>query len=310
MSYRTAVSLSLLVSGLMNICYILNTYISYYDHRMLCGVGGVIEVQQNLTLLLPLNYAVVLIGVGGVASPYVKSLISRLSLDDLKRLFFYFASACCSISTENGKYCIRFYGRDLAMHKVLSDLAYLACGKRPRTVKMKKTYATRIYGKLTAEKALPLDSILNDTNIVKREFIRMIMSSDGWISLSFINNRIYPKLGLGSTLPSDKLRLYRYLLSDFDIKFSVHVDSRYRDRGFLVTSNFNALVKFKEIGGFVDGSCIKKGTFRGIEKNALLLSLIKLRGRSFNSKEEALNEVKWLSIDKDLREYLFRIMLG
>jgi hypothetical protein len=200
----------------------------------------------------------------------------------------------------------------MTLHKIFSDMIYLVYGKKPTTFITKNTYVTQLYGKNIL---MDMKNIKLDFNPkVKIEFVRTIMSGEGWISLSFINFssyiKIYPKLGFGSTIPYEKLSFYKNIMYEVGLNFKLVIDKRYENRGYLVTNNINDFKKFKEIGGFIEEVHIKKGLLKGIEKNSLLDFVINKNNIKLSSKEEALNLIKNSCVDSNLRAYLYRIMLG
>jgi hypothetical protein len=200
----------------------------------------------------------------------------------------------------------------MTLHKIFSDMIYLVYGKKPTTFITKNTYVTQLYSKNIL---MDMKNIKLDFNPkVKIEFVRTIMSGEGWISLSFINSssyiKIYPKLGFGSTIPYEKLSFYKNIMYEVGLNFKLVIDKRYENRGYLVTNNINDFKKFKEIGGFIEEVYIKKGLLKGIEKNSLLDFVINKNNIKLSSKEEVLNLIKNSCIDSNLRAYLYRIMLG
>ncbi|MCX8169546.1 MAG: hypothetical protein N3D72_00475 [Candidatus Methanomethyliaceae archaeon] len=307
-SIRETTSLALIIGGLINVCYILSSYSHYLEVYSLCGIDDVKIIQPNLLSLLSINQVILFAGTYGILSPYIKSLLSKLTRDELKRLFHYFVLSCGSLYYYDKKLSIRFYSKDLTLHRIFSDLAYITYNKYPTTIKIRNSYVTQFYNKNIIIKKL--DDVMNERKEMKKEFIRMLMSSDGWITCFLSSNRIYPKLGLGSTMPHKELERLSSLLSEFKINFNIYIDPRYGDRGFLASSSFSNLESFAEIGGFIEGVQIKKGVFEGIEKKTLLHAIIRLKDFKFRNKEEALQNLRWAGMDDNLKAYLYRIMLG
>lgn len=305
---KESISLALIIGGLINICYILSNYSYHLEVFSSCGMDTVKVIQPNLSLLLSINQLILFAGTYGILSPYVKSLMSKLTKDELRRLFHYFTLSSGSFYHYDKKLSIRFYNKDLTLHRIFSDLAYITYNKNPTIIKIKNSYMTQLYSnKIMLEK---FDDITHERKEVKKEFIRMIMSSNGWITCFLLNNKIYPKLGLGSTTSCRELKILDSLLLEFKMNFNIYLDPRYGDRGFLMSSSFSTLESFAEIGGFIEGVQIKKGVFKGMEKNNLLRAIIELKDYKFRNKEEALQSLKWAGMNDTLRIYLYRIMLG
>lgn len=305
---REVVSLALIISGLINLCQVLSSYINYFEVYNQCGIDNLIPLQPNFLSILPLNHVIIFAGLYGISSPYVKYLLKKFDKDDLKKLFHHFMCSSGSLYSQGGKYCIRFYNKDLTLHNLISELAYVIYDKRPTTISIKNSYLTQFYSKRALNEKF--EDIMEESDDIKKEFIRMFMSCEGWITCFFLGNKLYPKIGLGSTLPAEKLKVYNELMSDFEMKFSIRLDPRYGNAGFLFSSSFNTLNNFIKIGGFIEGVIIKKGIFKGMEKKALAHSIVKLRDRKFEDKEEAMNAIKWAAMNEDLKMYLYRIMLG
>lgn len=305
---KEIVSLALIFGGLINTCFTLSSYINYFEVYNQCGIDNVMPLQSNFLSILPFNYLIIFVGLYGVSSPYVKYLLNKFSRDELKRLFCHFVNSSGLSYTYDGKCCIRFYNKDLVLHNIISELAYVIYNKRPTTISIKNSYLTQLYSKEVVNEKFK--DITEESNNVKKEFIRMLMSSEGWITCFFLNNKIYPKIGLGSTIPHEKLEIYNELTSNFGIKFNIYLDPRYGNEGFLVSSSFNTLNNFIRIGNFIEGVIIKKGIFEGMEKKSLAHTIIRLKDKKFKDKEEALSTIKWVAMNEDLKMYLYRIMLG
>ena len=304
------INIFIIIGSIISIIYI--NYICYWKYF---GLDNIIIVKPILIHYLPINYILILISFYNISSSYVKKLLRKgFSIIDFKKLLFGIIDTSCSIYCKDNKYCIRLYSNDMTLHKIFSDMIYLVYGKKPMTFITKNTYVTQLYSKniLMDIKNIKLDF---DSKL-KIEFVRTIMSGEGWIAYSFVNSslgfKIYPKLGFGSTIPYEKLSFYKNIICETGINLNLKIDKRYEKRGYLVTNNINDFKKFKEIGGFIEGVHIKKGIFKGIEKNSLLNLTLKLakNNMNFSSKEEALNLIKNSCIDNDLKTYLYRIMLG
>ncbi|MEM2524808.1 MAG: hypothetical protein QXI49_01270 [Candidatus Methanomethylicaceae archaeon] len=305
---KEIVSLVLIIGGLINICYILSSYINFFEVYNQCGNDSIIPLQPNFLSILPFNYVIIFIGLYRISSPYVKYLFKKFSKEELKALFHHFINSSSSFYSCGGKYCIRFYNKDLVLHNIFSELAYVIYNKRPTTISIKNSYLTQLYSKRAMNEKFK--DIMEESKDVKKEFIRLLMSSEGWITCFFLNNKIYPKIGLGSTISYEKLKIYNEVTSDFGMKFNIHLDSRYGNKGFLTSSSYNTLNNFIKIGGFVEGVTIKKGIFKGIEKNSLANTIIKLKDKKFENQEEVIDTIKLATMDDTLKIYLYRLMLG
>jgi len=307
-SNKVIISLFIIIGSIISILYI--NYVCYWKYFEL---NDLIIVRPVLIYYLPINYILILISLYGISSSYIKKLLKRgFSISDFKKLLFGIIDTSCSVYCKDNKYCIRLYSNDMTLHKIFSDMIYLVYGKKPTTFITKNTYVTQLYSKNIL---MDMKNIKLDFNPkVKIEFVRIIMSGEGWISLSFINSssyiKIYPKLGFGSTIPYEKLSFYKNIMYEVGLNFKLVIDKRYENRGYLVTNNINDFKKFKEIGGFIEEVHIKKGLLKGIEKNSLLDFVINKNNIKLSSKEEALNLIKNSCVDSNLRAYLYRIMLG
>jgi hypothetical protein len=324
-----AISVALVVGASANILYTLFKIANYSELQGLCGPEGVLIVQPPLLALIPVNYIFILAGMTGLASPYVKDLVRRgFSTVDLKRLFFGMVVSGGSVYSGGKKYCIRFYGKDLVLHTIFADLSYVLYNARPGTTGVRGSYVTQLYSREAVRElreASPefetrrggepsLSFILEGGIDVKVEASRVLMSTGGWISCSFVNTtcgvRAYPRLGIGSVLPSNTLLDCSKLMSEVGLRFSVYQDKRYDGRGYLATSDLMTLKRFGNQGGFLEGTAVKRGEFAGMEKNSLLAAAVRAASRKFSSKEEAIEKIRELATDEELKIYLNRLMLG
>ncbi|MGQ9759757.1 MAG: hypothetical protein ACUVQ5_04200 [Candidatus Methanomethylicaceae archaeon] len=321
------VSTALIIGASANILYTLFTI--YSETEGFCGPEGVTFIQLPLLAVMPLNYIMLLMGTGGLASPYVRTLIKKgFSIMDLKRLLFGMVVSGGSLFSNGNKYCIRFYGKDLVLHQIFADMTYVIYDARPGTLCVRNSYVTQLYSKEAVKELkeyspefgvrkgeIPSISFLLEGGAhVKTEAARVLMSTSGWIACSFVNTtsgvRAYPKMGMGSMIPYSLISNYLVLMSDVNLKFKVYSDSRYKGRGYLVTSEMKTLERFTRLGGFLEGTSVKKGAFEGIEKNELLTSLMATYNLKFASKEEAIRMIKTQSLNDELGIYLNRLMLG
>ncbi|MCX8182169.1 MAG: hypothetical protein N3D12_03520 [Candidatus Methanomethyliaceae archaeon] len=325
--YFNAISVAFVLGASANIVYTLIS--SYGESQGICGPEGVLIFQSPLLAIMPLNFLLILTGIAGLASPYVKGLMKRgFSKSDLKRLFLGMVASGGSVYSEGGKYCIRFYGKDLVLHTIFADLAYVIYNTRPGTTGARGSYVTQLYSKEAVRELREfspefetrlggepsLSFILEGGADVKVEASRILMSTSGWISCSFVNTtcglRAYPKLGIGAVLPSNMLSDYSKLMCDVGLEFSIYQDKRYDGKGYLATSDLNTMRGFTDLGGFLEGTKVKRGEFAGIEKNLLLASLINATSFRFSTKVEAIKKIRELSYDDELKVYLNRLMLG
>ena len=122
----------------------------------------------------------------------------------------------------------------------------------------------------------------------------------------------YPRIGLGAVNPVRLNEEYEELMDGAGVWMEFYNDKRYPETGYLATSKLEALNRFAEIGGFVEGSAVKRGVFAGINKNGLLAALIAEMGMQYQSKGEAVDRLKGLAdaTKRDVQIYLNRIMLG
>lgn len=323
----SAVSTAFIIGASANIVYTL--FVVYGEPQGFCGPEGVVPLQSPLLAVMPINYIILLTGIGGAVGSYVGRLLREgFSITDLKRLFFAMVVSGGSVFSNDNKYCIRFYGKDLALHQIFADLAYVVYDVRPTTISAKGSHVTQLYSKEAVKEQKEfspelsirrgeepsLSFLLEGGSRVKTEATRVLMSTSGWVACSFANTtcgiRAYPKMGMGSIIPYGLISNYLDLMSDVNLRFKVCLDRRYSERGYLVTSDLKTLENFSRLGGFLEGTYVKKGVFKGLEKNKLLLSLIEIHDINFDSKEKALRTIKEQSLNDELRIYLNRLMLG
>ncbi len=105
----------------------------------LCGIEG--SPVFNLMSMMPLYFAMMIIGIGDSAKHYAKYFLTEgYSQKDLKRLFLGFVVAGGSVYRRDGKYCVRYYGKDTSMHRMFSDLAHHIYGSKPQTVDIESLF--------------------------------------------------------------------------------------------------------------------------------------------------------------------------
>jgi len=325
------VGFSLITGACINIVYVL--LMSAPETTGLCGPDNVLMTTSPLISLMPVNYMILLAGVVSYGRPYVEALIQRgFRMGDLKRLLLGMVISGGSVYSQGGKYCIRFYGKDFNLHRIFADLSYSIYSTAPCSVRVNSrgTYMTQLYSKCAVSEMREFSPELNsrrggvptigyilEGNIkVKAEAVRLIMSSSGWVTCSFGRAMdgvtLYPRLGLGSVLPVKLAYEYRQLASDIAIRFDVFNDRRYPDSGYLATSYTRDMERFRVMGGFVDGTTVKKGTFSGMDRNGLLRALLSTKGKRFGCVTEACDYIRLMGNDTtfELKAYLDRIMLG
>lgn len=263
---------------------------------------------------------------------YVKSVTSRFSMRDLKRLFLGMVVTGGSIYHKKGKYCIRFYGKDLVLHNILKDLAYEIYNLSPRTVyyPTRGSYVTQLYCKeavMDIEELSPeinmrkngvptISYILDGDRSIRQEALRLMMSVSGWIyplvKRCNLGYKVTPKLGLGSSYPKKLIMELMTLSEAFSINFQYYSDSRYPGKGYLMTYETDSIWRFFKIGGFIEGCKIKKGRYEGKDKSAVLVGSLLLSRKILNSpksvEKELEDAIKWSNFE--LSALLNRIMLG
>jgi len=298
----------------------------------MCGEGNVQGTPLALSLM-SISYVVMLAGLANYSKGYVGKIIENgASIKDLKRLLLGAVVAGGSTYSSEGKYCVRFYGKDSALHEIFSELSYAVYNVRPRTVKIvsRSTYMTQLYSKAAIDElrefspefnirngGVPsIQYILEGNPQVRLEAARLTMSISGWVNCGFQATEAgvsaYPRIGLGAVNPVKLNEEYKELMDGAGVCMEFCNDKRYPETGYLATSNLEALNRFAEIGGFVEGSAVKRGVFAGINKNGLLAALIAEMGMPYQSKGEAVDRLKGLAdaTKRDVQIYLNRIMLG
>lgn len=297
----------------------------------LCGVED--ASVTNALDLMPAYFIMMIIGIGNNAKPYVRLLLKKgFNQQDLKRLFLALVVSGGSIYRRDGKYCLRYYGKDICMHGVFGDLAYQIYSVKPQTVRIESrgTYMSQLYSKfvvlelgefspeLASRKGeVPTISyILEGDRRVRIEAARVVMSTSGWITCTFcVPNgltRAYPRLGLGSVLGNNLVEEYSNLMETIPLRMSRYDNIKYRQTGYLATTDQEEMESFLQVGGFLDGSTVKKGAFSGLEKSRLLQAMVRTRGTEFDSKQSAI-KLFTRGCDEatiELSLYLERLKLG
>jgi len=283
--------------------------------------------------VMPLYFALMIVGITNSTKPYVRHLLKKdFSQKDFKRLFLGLVVSGGSVFRRDGKYCIRYYGKDAGMHTVFGDLAYQIYSARPQTVRVngRGTYMSQFYSKPAvlemAEFSPELASrkgetpsisyILEGDRMVKIEAVRIMMSTSGWVNCTFSfpygPTKAYPRLGFGSVLSSSLTEEYSCLTKAVPLQMERYPNNKYPKRGYLATSDKEEMQSFIQAGGFLHGSTVKKGAFSGIEKNKLLQVLVGTRGVEFQNKEAAIELLTRNCSDSslELNIYLDRLRLG
>lgn len=287
----------------------------------------------NGIALLPAYLTMLLIGAGNGARTYVRQLLREgFQQQDLKRLFLGLVVAGGSVYRRDGKYCIRLYAKDRAIHGLFRDLAYEIYHSDPQTLRIesRSTYMSQLYSKaavLEVSEFSPelasrrgetptISYILEGERRVRVEAARVVMSASGWLTCTFSvtegGTRAYPRLGLGGVLRRELASEYSDLMGSIPLKMRFYEHSRYRDSGYLATTDRTEMGRFLQAGGFLRESTVKKGVFAGMEKNRLLQFFVENQGREFNGREAAVDIVT-KGLDESALEldlYLERLKLG
>ncbi len=297
----------------------------------LCGIEG--APVFNLMSMMPVYFAVMIIGISDSTKHYAKYFLTEgYSQKDLKRLFLGFVVAGGSVYRRDGKYCIRYYGKDTSMHRMFSDLAQHIYGSRPQTVDIESrgTCMSQFYSKQAVQEICEFSPemasrkgetptityILEGDRRVKVEAARIAMSTAGWITCCFPSSegwsRVYPRLGFGSVLDVKLACEYAHLMESVPLSMNHYGNKKYHGKGYLATTDQEEMRCFLNAGGFFKGSTVKKGAFSGIDKNRLLQALVDNRGAEYESKTCAINTVNKNCNDdsQDLNIFMNRIMLG
>jgi hypothetical protein len=297
----------------------------------LCGIES--SPVFNLMSLMPVYFAMMIIGIGDNARHYAKYFLTEgYSQKDLKRLFLGFVVSGGSVYRKDGKYCIRYYGKDAGMHRMFNDLAYSIYGSRPQTVHISQrgTYMSQLYSKSAVREVCEFSPemasrkgetptityILEGDRRVKAEATRVVMSTAGWITCNFLvtdgRSKVYPRLGFGSVLDVNLACEYTSLMEAVPLRMRRYENKKYQGKGYLATTEQEDMRSFCLSGGFYEGSTVKKGAFSGVEKSRLLQALIDGHGTEYATKANAIETLN-KSCDSDARDlsiYMDRIMLG
>lgn len=297
----------------------------------LCGVEG--GAGFSLMNLMPIYFMMMIVGIGDSAKHYAKYFLTEgYSRTDLKRLFLGFVVSGGSVLRRNGRYCVRYYGKDEVMHRMFCDLGAHIYGSMPQTVQVmsRGTYMSQLYSKpavmeiceFSPEMASrrgetpTINYILEGDRRVKVEAARVIMSTAGWITCMFPASdgwsRTYPRLGYGSVLGVKLASELEDLMEAVPLQMKFYGNKNYGGRGCLATTDRGEMQSFLRSGGFYEGSTVKKGAFSGVGKNRLLQTLVDTHGREYTGKGDAIEFLSRVCNDDsvDLNLYMSRIMLG
>jgi len=239
-----------------------------------------------------------------ILAPLVIEVVS-LIIDDLKSkagrhdLLCMLATMVLCKGLVYGRYSIRFYSKQYALHEIFVWIVKRLTGKesRPSYLRGKDYYVTQVYDKSLVKELLslsptyskdpnsPLRPTITYLNCLNREMktlaVRMLFSLNGTISPVLCQrgepHLVKPHLGVGYTSPVTLLEEYRSLLREFDINLKVKIDKRLKNRGFLDTYSWKSVEQFYRIGGFIDGVVILRGKYKGVEKNIMLKFLMNIK---------------------------------
>jgi hypothetical protein len=289
------------------------------------------HVQYN-AIMLQVSGAAVLGILMNYQSDYVKKVAAKFNSGDLKRLFLGMVVAGGSVYNRCGKYCIRFYGKDYTMHQVFAGLSYELYRSSPSTIQItgRGSYMTQLYCKdavIDIKELSPdtnarkggtptIEYILEGNRSIRQESMRVIMSVAGWVAPSLKRTAygysVSTRIGLGSSSPLPLNEEYKILAESLLLKFNSYSDSRYPETGYLMSYDPDTCSGFLSMGGFVDGSLVKKGRYAGMEKNSVLRASLAIGGKHFETpaSAEKVMEAAVCNSNFDLSALLGRIMLG
>jgi len=256
------------------------------------------------------------------AARYVDDLINcGAGKSDLVRLL---AVMVLGKGTVYKNECVRFYNKQPMLCRLFTELTRIVIGREPKTtyLRARDCYVVQVYHKGLAESLLKLSptystrlktppyptlKFIEDLNggDLKIFALRLLFSTNGTISPIIRRSGecwyLKPYLGLGYLSPKPLLIEGKDLLERTGMHFTLFEDRRFPDKGYLASYSWCTAEKFWELGGFLEGVLFLRGTFKGIEKNALLQRLISLRqtGRTKFSEEEA-DDLKRELVQKSL----------
>lgn len=290
-----------------------------------------VHVQYNV-IMLQVSGAAVLGLLMNYQSDYVKKVAAKFNSGDLKRLFLGMVVTGGSVYNRAGKYCIRFYGKDYAMHQAFAGLSYELYRSSPSTIQIagRGSYMTQLYCKdavmdinelspeTNARKGgVPtIEYILEGNRSIRQESMRVIMSVTGWVAPSLkrtaFGYSVSTRIGLGSSNPLSLNEEYKILAESLLLKFNSYSDSRYPETGYLMSYDPDTCSAFLSMGGFVEGSLVKKGRHAGLEKNSVLKASLAIGGKYFDTpaSAEKVLETALCNSNFELSALLWRIMLG
>ncbi len=297
-----------------------------------CGAEMQSSYVQYNAIILQVSGAAALGFLMNYQSDYVKKVAAKFNSGDLKRLFLGMVVSGGSVYSRGGKHCIRFYGKDYVMHQVFNGLAYELYRSSPSTIWItsRGSYMTQLYCKdavldinelspeMNARKGgIPtIEYILEGNRSIRQESLRVIMSVAGWVTPSLKRTAygysIVTRIGLGSSNPYPLNEEYKILTESLSLKFNSYSDSRYPDTGYLMSYDADTCSAFLMIGGFVEGSQVKKGRHAGREKNAILKASLIMGRYRFETPGFAEDALKTAVCNSnfELSAILGRIMLG
>ncbi|MDI9609536.1 MAG: hypothetical protein QFX34_04565 [Candidatus Verstraetearchaeota archaeon] len=297
-----------------------------------CGPEAQSVYVQYNAIMLQISVAAILGSIMNYQSKYVKKIAAKFNSGDLKRLFLGMVVAGGSVYNRGGKYCIRFYGKDYTMHQVFNGLSYELYRSSPSTIQItgRGSYITQLYCKeavmdinelspeTNARKGgIPtIEYILEGNRSIRQESMRVIMSVAGWVGPSLKRTAygysVATRIGLGSSNPLPLNEEYKTLAESLMLKLNSYSDSRYPDTGYLMSYDSNTCSTFLRMGGFVEGSLVKKGRYAGREKNSVLKASLVIEGSYFDTpaSAERVMEDAVCNNNFELSALLGRIMLG
>lgn len=297
-------------------------------HFILAGDWGYGLAPQGYYEVLSLslvNLGLVPLGCLLIYQPFINWLLTRRwPAIEFKRIIatMVLTGGTVYVEPSTYKYAVRYYGKDLILHRIFCALLKKIYGieAKPARWKIGNSYITQVYRRRLIEDLLTLSptyicrngngngrlqpsaAFLLDAKLeALKEALRLAVSSTGSIGYTVEPRHngggfmVRPLFTFGHLSPPGLLFDYQRALAKVGLKTSMVFDRRFGERGFLRSRSWEALEKLAKMGGFIPEVKVSFGIHRGTERNMLLKALLGFHqhdGNRFISSGEALKAVE------------------
>ncbi|MHC1589400.1 MAG: hypothetical protein ACXQTQ_00365 [Candidatus Hecatellaceae archaeon] len=309
-------------------CSAFSIILAFQMHFTLAGsweYAATPEGYREILFLSSINFSLIPLAGLLIHQPFLNWLLTRpWPTVEFKRIVATMLLAGGTVYTETSshKYAVRYYGKDLVLHKIFVHLLDKIYGIKAKPARWKtgNSYITQVYRRKLVEDLLTLSPtyvcrnkngnggpqpsaafLLDASPEVLREALRLAISSTGSIGYTVEAGRnggrfmVRPFFTFGHLSPLSLLSSYQQALAKVKLKTSIVFDRRFEGRGFLRSRSWEALKSLAEMGGFIPETKVSFGNYRGMERNLLLQALLDFHqhnGKSFASIQEALKAVE------------------